>query len=285
MNGRKSISAAVDDKRIRCLQVGQAGCLLKPLRTDQDVLYSADPDVILMLRIQRDDPSAFAELVERYWNKLFDRFYRQMRDRQEAEDLTQEVFLRLYRHRKRYRPQARFATWLFHITHNVRAMPCAAPAPSLWPPGHLDPGGPRFPLYLASPAARRLSFSSSGTGGIGWQRACRRRRPRQPPATRPGVAAFPALDLRRNCCRNGHEPQGGQKSALSSTSPVAAESHFLGARWGRRLRNYPKTGTGTYDGYSFAALSVWQMLRIFFMTCIDLWHKTVIDPCQKIRKS
>ena len=46
-----------------------------------------------------------------------------------------------------------------------------------------------------------------------------------------------------------------------------------------------KMGTGTCNGYSFAALSVWQMLRIFFMTCIDLWHKTVIDPCQKIRKS
>ena len=59
--------------------------------------------------------------------------------------------------------------------------------------------------------------------------------------------------------------------------PPGALPAWLGA--------YPKTGTGTYNGYSFAALSVWQMLRIFFMTCIDLWHKTVIDPCQKIRKS
>ena len=119
MNGRQGSSVAVDEKKVPCFRVGQADSRLTRAETDKEVLCSIDPDVILMLRIQSDDPGAFAELVERYWNKLFDRYYRQMRDRQEAEDLTQEVFLRLYRHRKRYRPQARFSTWLFHITHNV----------------------------------------------------------------------------------------------------------------------------------------------------------------------
>src|SRR5690348_1820241 len=78
-----------------------------------------DPEVRLMLRVQRDEPGAFAELVEAYWPRVFGRFYRSLHDRQEAEDLTQEVFLRLYRSRKRYQPRARFATWLFHITQNV----------------------------------------------------------------------------------------------------------------------------------------------------------------------
>ena len=78
-----------------------------------------DPEVGLMLRVQRDEPGAFAEMVERFGPLVFGRFYRQLSDRQEAEDLAQEVFLRLYRHRKRYQPTARFATWLFHITQNV----------------------------------------------------------------------------------------------------------------------------------------------------------------------
>jgi len=82
-------------------------------------LAAADPGVALMLRVQRDEPGAFAELVEQYWTRIFGRFYRCFADRQEAEDLAQDVFLRLYRARKRYQPRARFGTWLFHITQNV----------------------------------------------------------------------------------------------------------------------------------------------------------------------
>jgi RNA polymerase sigma-70 factor (ECF subfamily) len=72
-----------------------------------------------MLRVQRDEPGAFAELIERYWPRVFGRFYRVFANRQDAEDLAQEVFLRLYRSRKRYRPRARFNTWLYHIAQNV----------------------------------------------------------------------------------------------------------------------------------------------------------------------
>src|SRR5205823_14438308 len=73
----------------------------------------------LMLLGQRDDPAAFTELVKRYWTQVFGQVYRKLRDREEAEDLAQEVFLRLYRHRQRYQPRAKFATWLFHIAQNV----------------------------------------------------------------------------------------------------------------------------------------------------------------------
>jgi RNA polymerase sigma-70 factor, ECF subfamily len=78
-----------------------------------------DPGVALMLRVQRDEPGAFAELVASHSQRIFARFYRSFQDRQEAEDLTQDVFLRLYRSRKRYEPRAKFSTWLFHITQNV----------------------------------------------------------------------------------------------------------------------------------------------------------------------
>ncbi|MFN4257656.1 MAG: RNA polymerase sigma factor [Gemmataceae bacterium] len=78
-----------------------------------------DPDVQLMLRVQRDEAGAFAELVRRFWSRIFGRLYRLVGDRHEAEDLAQDVFLRLYRSRKRYQPTARFTTWLFLITQNV----------------------------------------------------------------------------------------------------------------------------------------------------------------------
>jgi RNA polymerase sigma-70 factor (ECF subfamily) len=81
--------------------------------------YREDPEVVLMLRVQRDDDDAFQELLRRYWTRVFSHLYRQLGDRQEAEDLTQDVFLRLYRYRQRYQPRAKFVTWLFHITQNV----------------------------------------------------------------------------------------------------------------------------------------------------------------------
>jgi RNA polymerase sigma-70 factor (ECF subfamily) len=72
-----------------------------------------------MLRVQRDEPGAFAELLKQYWTRIFGRLFRCFRDRQEAEDLCQEVFLRLYRSRKSYAPTAKLGTWLYHITQNV----------------------------------------------------------------------------------------------------------------------------------------------------------------------
>jgi len=78
-----------------------------------------DPGIGLMQRVQRDEAGAFAELVEQFWPRVFGRFFRWLADRQEAEDLAQEVFLRLYRSRLRYQPTAKFTTWLFHISQNV----------------------------------------------------------------------------------------------------------------------------------------------------------------------
>jgi RNA polymerase sigma-70 factor (ECF subfamily) len=84
-----------------------------------DRRFLADPEVVLMLRVGKGDGAAFEELVRRYWSRVFGHFYRRLGDRQEAEDLTQDVFLRLYRYRRRYRPRAKFITWLFFIAQNV----------------------------------------------------------------------------------------------------------------------------------------------------------------------
>ena len=78
-----------------------------------------DPDVRLMLQVRDDNGAAFEELVLRYQNRLITVLEHLVNNRQAAEDLAQEVFLRVYRARKSYTPDARFATWLFTIAHNV----------------------------------------------------------------------------------------------------------------------------------------------------------------------
>ncbi|HEX3150500.1 MAG TPA: sigma-70 family RNA polymerase sigma factor [Gemmataceae bacterium] len=80
---------------------------------------AADPEIELMLRVQQDEAGAFAVLIAAYWSRVFGRFVRQFGDRQEAEDLAQDVFLRLYRSRKSYRPTAKLSTWIFFISRNV----------------------------------------------------------------------------------------------------------------------------------------------------------------------
>jgi RNA polymerase sigma-70 factor (ECF subfamily) len=79
----------------------------------------ADPDVRLMLQVRDDDGHAFEELMLRYQNRLVSLLTHLVGQRDLADDLTQEVFLRVYRARKRYVPGAKFSTWLFTIAGNV----------------------------------------------------------------------------------------------------------------------------------------------------------------------
>src|SRR5438552_13961453 len=72
-----------------------------------------------MLRVRDDDATAFAELVELYQHRLVTVMHHLVGNKEEAEDLAQEVFLRVYRTRKKYRPRAKFSTWLFTIANNL----------------------------------------------------------------------------------------------------------------------------------------------------------------------
>lgn len=80
-----------------------------------------DPDIGLMLKVRaNDDAAAFAELVDRYQQRLVGILRHILGgDADAAEDLAQEVFLRVYRTRKKYRPRAKFSTWLFTIANNL----------------------------------------------------------------------------------------------------------------------------------------------------------------------
>jgi RNA polymerase sigma-70 factor (ECF subfamily) len=78
-----------------------------------------DPDIRLMLRVRDDEDGAFEELVNRYQHRLVAVMHHLVGNTEEAEDLAQEVFLRIYRARKKYRPRSRFSTWLFTIANNL----------------------------------------------------------------------------------------------------------------------------------------------------------------------
>jgi RNA polymerase sigma-70 factor (ECF subfamily) len=82
-------------------------------------LEARDPDVRLMVQVRGDIAGAFETLVERYQNRLVGILFHLVGNREEAEDLCQEVFLRIYKARKGYRPKAKFSTWLFTIANNL----------------------------------------------------------------------------------------------------------------------------------------------------------------------
>ncbi len=84
------------------------------------IMAVRDPDVRLMLRVRdRGDEAAFAELVARFQHRLVGILNHIVGNKDEAEDLAQEVFLRVFRTRAKYTPKAKFSTWLFTIANNL----------------------------------------------------------------------------------------------------------------------------------------------------------------------
>lgn len=79
----------------------------------------ARSDVQLMLDVKAGDELSFEILLKKYRSPLVNFLYRMVKDQAAAEDLAQEVFLRVYRARKAYSPSAKFTTWLFRIATNL----------------------------------------------------------------------------------------------------------------------------------------------------------------------
>ena len=79
----------------------------------------ARTDVQLMLDVKAGDEASFDFLLQKYRSPLVNFLNRMVRDQATAEDLAQEVFLRVYRARKQYTPSAKFTTWMFRIATNL----------------------------------------------------------------------------------------------------------------------------------------------------------------------
>jgi RNA polymerase sigma-70 factor, ECF subfamily len=76
-------------------------------------------DADIMLRVKAGDQSAFEYLVQKYRRPMVSFMYRMARNSAAAEDLAQEVFLRVYRSRETYEASAKFTTWLYRIATNL----------------------------------------------------------------------------------------------------------------------------------------------------------------------
>ena len=85
----------------------------------------------LVERCRRGDEGAFHELVERYKDLVFALIARTVQDRSRAEDLAQDVFLRIHRGLPYFRGEARLSTWIYRIVANVCAQPLSPTATAI----------------------------------------------------------------------------------------------------------------------------------------------------------
>lgn len=81
--------------------------------------YLSDPDVHLMLEFQKGDKASFETLMHKYYGRVLNFVFRFTGRKDIAEDLTQDVFMKVYLNGHTYKPQAKFQTWLFTIARNV----------------------------------------------------------------------------------------------------------------------------------------------------------------------
>jgi RNA polymerase sigma-70 factor (ECF subfamily) len=80
---------------------------------------AADPEVALMLRVQQGDQAAFPELFRRFGPRIHQYVRRLVKTEARAEEITQDVFVQMFRFRERYRPESKLSTWVFTIATNL----------------------------------------------------------------------------------------------------------------------------------------------------------------------
>jgi RNA polymerase sigma-70 factor, ECF subfamily len=106
-------TAALDRGMLMAATTPQAP-MISPLTNGEE-----STDAQVMLRVKTGDQSAFDYLVQKYRRPMVSFMYRMARNTAAAEDLAQEVFLRVYRSRESYEASAKFTTWLYRIATNL----------------------------------------------------------------------------------------------------------------------------------------------------------------------
>jgi RNA polymerase sigma-70 factor, ECF subfamily len=107
------VSTAALDRGMLMASTPRASAAISP------AIAAGDPDAEIMLRAKSGDQSAFEYLVQKYRRPMVSFMYRMARNTAAAEDLAQEVFLRVYRSRESYEASAKFTTWLYRIASNL----------------------------------------------------------------------------------------------------------------------------------------------------------------------
>jgi RNA polymerase sigma-70 factor, ECF subfamily len=107
------VSTAALDRGMLMVTTPQASGTFSP------AIVGTDSDAEIMLRAKAGDQSAFEYLVQKYRRPMVSFMYRMARNAAAAEDLAQEVFLRVYRSRESYEASAKFTTWLYRIATNL----------------------------------------------------------------------------------------------------------------------------------------------------------------------
>jgi len=97
------------------------GAVLDPPQTQRPVNHAIDEssDAAIMLRVAAGDEAGFNYLAGKYHRAMINFLYRMVHNQAVAEELAQEVFLRVYRSRESYRAEAKFTTWLYRIATNL----------------------------------------------------------------------------------------------------------------------------------------------------------------------
>jgi len=112
-------------------------------------------DEQLMLRVQEGNSASFDLLVERYRVRLFNYLFRLVGNRDDAEEIAQEAFVKAYIHAEKYKTIAKFSTWLYTIATNLvrnrmRSLSRKPKIFSLWSKGRYD-GEEEKPLDILDP--------------------------------------------------------------------------------------------------------------------------------------
>jgi len=74
---------------------------------------------LLIERIKNGDNSAYNDIISRYWDRIFARVFNLLKNQQDAEEVTQDAFIRAYRGLKNFRGEASLSTWLYQIATNL----------------------------------------------------------------------------------------------------------------------------------------------------------------------
>ena len=174
------------------------------------------PDSELMARLAAGDDLALNALMARWSDRVVAFLFQMTGQREAAADLAQEVFVKLYQARKRFRPQGQFSTWLFAIAANL------ARNHARWTSRH-----PTVSLDATDPAGAQLLPEATDPRHTPGEAAVAREKSA---AVNAAVLALP-LDLREALTLLVHEDMSyAQIAQLAGCSPKAVETRIYRAR-------------------------------------------------------